>query len=535
MNRTLLIAALSLCACAPAPPPPGISGVSLKMNPNERAPLAGVLEYTSDSEVRPRFILSAEGDADVIIDDAPAAMSGPTPLLGMRPDKEYKVTVSFDSPAGDSTTEGGTFTLKTPPLPDDFPPLEVTTLRPARMEPGYHFIPVMRWTKRGPDREYGVVFALDAAGEVVWYFRTDETINDVKRLPNGDLIYLASRNGRMAQINKLGDLVKHWHSTGVPKDKVPSDSVPVDCDTFHHDFVLMDDGKFLMLSSEAREYEDYPTSETDPDAERATATLIGDVVVEFDHDGAVSRRWSLLDVLDPYRISHGSLGTGFWKKVYEDLLDEPGKDWAHANSLVYDASDDSVIISLNHQSAVIKMRLADSSLAWIHGDPGGWKEPWSDHLLEPVGELTWTSKQHAAELLPSGNVLIFDNGGHRGPPFTPDQPEEEKYSRAVEFKIDEEAMTTEEVWSYGSLDTDHFYSSFLCDVDLQPTTGNVIVTDGARVRRAPGDKGDTPGSGRQWAHIFEVSRETGRKVFELQIEGESGWAVYRSERFNTLY
>jgi len=533
MTRKLITAALFLTACAPAPPV--IEGVTLKMNPNESAPLAGVLEYSADQAVRPRFTLSSEGEADIVISDAPAAQSGPTPLLGMRPEREYKVSVSFEPAAGGAAADGGTFTLSTPALPDDFPPIEVTTLRPTRMEPGYHFIPVMRWTERGPDREFGLVLALDSAGEVVWYYRSDRTVNDVKRLSNGDLIYLAGRDGRMMQINKLGELVKHWHTTGIPKDDVPEGSVPVDCDTFHHDFVLMEDGKFLALSSEAREYEDYPTSETDPEAPRATATVIGDVVVEFDQDGTISRRWDLLDVLDPYRISHSSLGTGFWKRIYEDVLEEPGKDWAHANSLVYDSSDDSVIISMNHQSAIMKMRLKDSSVAWIHGDHGGWGEPWSEHLLEPVGDLIWTSKQHAAELTPTGTVLIFDNGGHRGPPFAPDQPREEKYSRAVEFKIDEETMTTEEVWSYGSLDTDHFFSSFLCDVDLQPTTGNVIVTDGARIRHEDGGMGDGPGSGHHWAHIFEVDRTSGRKVFELQMEGTDGWAVYRSERFNTLY
>jgi len=533
MNRKLLTAALTLTACAPAPPV--IEGISLKMNQNESAPLAAILEYSSDQPVRPIFNLFHEGEELLQITDAPFAMSGPTPILGLRADRNYAVTISFETEGGGTSLIAERHELTTPPLPDDFPPIEVTTLRPTRMEPGYHFVPVMRWTERGPDREFGLVFALDSSGEVVWYFRTDKSVNDVKRLSNGDLIYLAGRDGRMVQINKLGELVKHWHTTGIPKDDLPEGSIPVDCDTFHHDFVLMEGGNLMALSTEAREYEDYATSDSDPDAERAKATVIGDVIVEFDQGGTILRRWDLLDVLDPYRVSHSSLGTGFWKQIYKDVLEEPGKDWAHANSIVYDASSDAVIVSLNHQSAFMKMRLADSSLVWIHGDHGGWEEPWSAHLLEPKGDLIWTSKQHAAELTPTGTVLVFDNGGHRGPPFAPDPPKDEKYSRAVEFRIDEEAMTTEEVWSYGSLETDHFFSSFLCDVDLQPTTGNVIVTDGARTRRSDGGMGDGPSSGHHWAHIFEVDRESGRKVFEMQMEGEDGWAVYRSERFSTLY
>ena len=47
--------------------------------------------------------------------------------------------------------------------------------------------------------------------------------------------------------------------------------------------------------------------------------------------------------------------------------------------------------------------------------------------------------------------------------------------------------------------------------------------------------GDGPGGGHHWAHIFEVDRKTDRKVFEMTLEDETGWAVYRSERFPTLY
>ena len=533
MNRKLLIAALTLTACSPAPPV--IEGISLKMNQNESAPLAAILEYSSDQPVRPVFNLFHEGEELLQITDAPFAMSGPTPILGLRADRNYAVTISFETEEGGTSLIAERHELTTPALPDDFPPIEITTRRQARMEPGYQFVPVMRWTKKGPDREFGLVFALDNAGEVVWYFKTNKSVNDVKRLPNGDLIYLEGRDGRIVQINKLGERVKHWHTTGIPKDDVPEGSIPVDADSFHHDFQFLPNGNFLALSTEAREFEEYATSESDRDAERKPATVIGDVVLEFTPEGEVLRRWKLLDILDPHRISHGSLGVGFWRSIYKDLLEEPGFDWAHANAIQYDPSSDSAIISLNHQSAIVKISLEDSSIAWILGDHGDWNSPHSERLLSPAEELIWPSKQHAVELTPTGSLILFDNGGHRGAPFSPDPPADEKYSRAVEYRVDEEAQTVEELWSYGGLDSDHFYSSFLCDVDLQPTTGNVIVTDGARVKTKSGEMGHGPGSGHHWAHIFEVDRESGRKVFEMSIEGEIQWAVYRSERFPTLY
>ena len=533
MNHKLLIPALTFAACAPAPPL--IEGVSLKMNPSERAPLAAILEYSSDQPVRPVFNLSREGEEMLQITDAPFATSGPTPVLGLRAGQDYTVTISFETEGGVSSLIAEGHEISTPALPEDFPPIEVTTRRQARMEPGYQFVPAMRWTERGPDRDYGLVFALDSDGEVVWFFKTNKSVNDVKRLPNGDLIYIQGRDGRIVQINKLGEQIKHWHTTGIPKEDIPEGSIPVDADSFHHDFEFLPNGNFLALSTEAREYESYATSETDREAEKKPATVIGDVVIEFTPEGEVLRRWKLLDILDPHRISHGSLGTGFWRRIYKDLLEEPGFDWAHANAIQYDPTSDSAIISLNHQSAVVKIKLDDSSLAWILGEHGDWTAPHSAKLLSPSEGLTWPSKQHAVEITPTGSLLLFDNGGHRGPPFAPDSPAEEKYSRAVEYRVDEEAQTVEELWSYGGLDSDHFYSSFLCDVDLQPTTGNVIVTDGARVKTKGGEMGDGPGSGHHWAHIFEVDRESGRKVFEMSIEGESQWAVYRSERFSTLY
>lgn len=50
-----------------------------------------------------------------------------------------------------------------------------------------------------------------------------------------------------------------------------------------------------------------------------------------------------------------------------------GRNWAHVNSVDYDPSDDSIIISSHHQSAVVKIG-CDKKIKWILGAYKGWNK-----------------------------------------------------------------------------------------------------------------------------------------------------------------
>ncbi len=97
-------------------------------------------------------------------------------------------------------------------------------------------------------------------------------------------------------------------------------------------------------------------------------------------------------------------------------------------------------------------------------------------------------------------------------------------------------MTVRQVWRYGGPGGEIFFSPFICEADPLPETGNVLVTDGGRVRdKEGGVSGDVFG-GHHWARIVEVTRtDPPEKVFELVIDNPDkdnsiGWVVYRSER-----
>ena len=148
--------------------------------------------------------------------------------------------------------------------------------------------------------------------------------------------------GNLVEIDMLGNVIRRGHTTGIPRE-FPDRSIPVAVDTFHHDVQEMPNGNLIGISTEARRFENYPSSEDDPEAPPVDAIFVGDVVVEFSSDGGIVRKWSLFDLLDPYRIAYGSLDTGFWSRTYPDM--EGGvKDWSHTNSVLYHVSDNSVIV-----------------------------------------------------------------------------------------------------------------------------------------------------------------------------------------------
>ena len=164
----------------------------------------------------------------------------------------------------------------------------------------------------------------------------------------------------------LGNTVAEWNAIGHDPELEP-DAIPVDTDSFHHEVYELPDGDaadFLVLSSELRTLPDYPLNETSPTQTESEARVMGDVIVAFRRDGTVVQEWKVLDILDPYRISHDSLDPE-WQLVY----DGDTRDWSHGNAVILDPTDGNLIVSLRNQDAVVKIDRETGELVWILGAP----------------------------------------------------------------------------------------------------------------------------------------------------------------------
>ncbi len=529
--------------CGDATPPAFSAPPSIATNPNPAVPLAAVVSAETD-EPSALLITVSDGEHEWTVPVSPELGTRHSlPVLGFRPGLEHRLQVSARDAAG-NVTPAVPLVFETPPLPEDFPSLHVSVSEPDRMEPGVTFFSLMRWPDGGiEDDSFGLAVALDAQGEVVWYRRSDKAFADPHRMANGNLLTMIGNN-RAEEVDMLGNVVSRWHASRHPNPEanaeVPEGSIPVATETFHHDIQEMPSGNLLVLSTEMRRIADYPTAVGDDTAPKAAANVIGDVVVEFARDGSIVNEWKLMDLLDLQRLGYESLGAVWDQWAYVDV--EGGtKDWAHGNSVSYDADTDSILVSLRHQEAVISLSRERGQLNWILGTHEGWGERWAPYLLEPEGDVEWQYHQHAAATTANGSLLLFDNGNFRAMPPHPQMDVGDSYSRAVEYAIDPAAKTVRQVWSYGGPDDEIFYSPFISEADQLPRTGNVLITDGGRVRDQQGLPSANIVGDHHWARIVEVTHDDHPdKVFELTVDSNDaedaiGWAIFRSERLPSLY
>ena len=89
-----------------------------------------------------------------------------------------------------------TLEFETDPLPDIFPTIELAVAEPSRMEPGITPFDTFRWLESGPVSDYGLLVAVDDAGEVVWFYEANHGVGDALKLSNGHLLYQSERKGR---------------------------------------------------------------------------------------------------------------------------------------------------------------------------------------------------------------------------------------------------------------------------------------------------------------------------------------------------
>ena len=286
----------------------------------------------------------------------------------------------------------------------------------------------------GKPSHRGWLLGVDQSGALSCVHKSDRPVQGVRRKPDGNLLVTVV-DGLVLEMTLEGDILRQWYATGRYRDRAPpANGIAVEAETFHHGVNLGPDGNLLLLSMEIREFDNWPGSTTDPNAPRERAKVVGDIVMEVRPDGSKVNEWRLLDMLDPYRITYGSRAKYWVQRGYPDT-----NDWCHANCTAYVAQDDSILVSLRTQDAIIKFDRKTGALRWILGAHGNWQRPWSDRLLTPDGAVAWNFHQHDCSVTPAGTILCFDNGNHRAQPFERAVPPEDNFSRAVEFAVDEDA------------------------------------------------------------------------------------------------
>ncbi len=518
---------------------------------NDNSPLSAWIQVSTEEPA----VVSAElvsGDHRVEVPPTEPGTDHELAVVGMRPDRTYTATLTALPP--DPTTSGSdsgaaattTVEVVAGPLPPDAPPLAVES-DPDSVQPGVILLNVGRlgsFPEEGQeppppvahDRE-SFALALDEAGEVVWYYDSTQTIDQVSMTTEGTVLMLF-RAGGGREVDLMGRTVREYVTDRVAERSTdgfgrplvgddPELVVPVEVHQFHHELTDLGDGRIVTLVPELVEVDGFtsPQCEEDPATFEGRYQLVSDEIVIFDRaTGAVEDRWALADMVDPRELP----GWAFCEAVVPDPFfpEAPDAgDWSHANAVLVDESTNEVVVSIRHLDMLLAFRYrADEAgpsgeVLWSTGPSG-------TAALVGADPSAWTYGQHAPEWEDDGSLLVYDNGNNRPEPLDGPAPPGPA-SRAVRYDIDRSGSVPEFslAWEWVTPDDDGnpVFGPFVGDADLL-ANGNVLVAHGGRRQ------------GRPWVvEAVPEGTDAAEVVWRLAVDDDDqNWFVYRASKVPPL-
>jgi len=189
-----------------------------------------------------------------------------------------------------------------------------------------------------------------------------------------------------------------------------------------------------------------------------------------------------------------------WEHVMDRATGEFAFDWAHNNTAQVIPPNET------HEKEVAagrpsRFRPGNIFFSYRSNDVIGVIERDTGHIVWAWGPGV-IDGQHKPHMLPSGNVLIFDNGPLRG------------WSRVIELN----PLTEEIQWEYGAAEEERFLSGYISSAQRLPN-GNTLICSGGESR------------------LFEVTRDK-EVVWEFvnPYHHERSWkCVYRCKRYSPEY
>ncbi|MGL4337864.1 MAG: aryl-sulfate sulfotransferase [Turicibacter sp.] len=440
------------------------------LNPYENSPLTALVIFQTPVETSVKVSVRGHDEQTTIRHEFPNTTTHLLPIYGLYPNEENIIELMLDD---GSKTE---IKIQTAPLPNDFTlPTYVMAQKEKLNDDLYFFTP----------SSTGYTAAYDMNGEVRWYL-TSSNVWDVKRLNNGNLLLSSNRTvappyymSGLAEMDLLGKIYTEYNIPG----------------GYHHDVYEMTNGNFIAA------------------ANNPNTQIVEDYLVEIDRStGVVVKEWDLSKII-PSDVSKSEN----WTET----------DWFHNNSVWYDSTTDSLILSGRHQDAVISIDYKTNVLNWIIGDSTGWPDELQPFFFTPNDPLfEWQWSQHAAEVLPNGDIFIFDNGNNRSKSPVDYIAAQDNYSRGVIYSIDTQSMTISQQFEYGKNRGADFYSPYISDVDF--INPNQYLVHSGGISKINGIPSNVPAFFTPGADMSSITVEllNNEPIFELHLPAH----YYRSEK-----
>ncbi len=437
----------------------------IKVNPYDFNPLSALVMFETEKPLQISYTVT--GDVPYSLSIEGYKTSHEIPVICLYADRTNEVLITATDESGNETVY--TYDIATDPLPDEPFTSEITV--PKENDEGY----IMALNLQGRSIDY--VYFLDTTGEPRFYIHEGFMVNIIFTDEGTILLnpYHMTTQGLIEEYSNgiietdyLGRIIKYY--------KIPFE--------VHHSFEVLPNNNLLIATSDESAY-------------------IEDTIIEVDREtGEIVDEWDYKEFLDMDRVArigvHSNSG-----------------DWIHINSVLYDEETNSIFAS-GRQQFVISIDKDTEEINWILGEDYGYSDddPSKEYILKSIDDdLEYPNGQHALSITDDGHLLLFDNGNMRSDENGESIPNDENYSRAVVYDIDEENMTVEQIWSYGEELGTTYYSSFISSVN-QLDNGNYLVNFGAgNVNRDIEGADDVEST-----LIAEVSKESDTVLFEIKLD-----------------
>lgn len=430
---------------------------------------------------------------------------GTTSILvaGMKASTTYHLRAQAQ--CGDTTLNSGDLTFTTGALPSTipFPALQVSRPNPSSSSESAG-IELIDTTVPNINLMQG--FFTDRDGNPIWYYDVGQGNYPFpfKLLPNGHFVFnIVPPSPGVAilrEVDLAGNSIREMNANQLAQ-KMQSAGFDFTPTFYHHDMLPLDNGHLIVLMNFSKSFTNLP-------GYPGTIEVIGDGLVDLDPNWNPVWAWNSFDYLDVNRHLNGL------------------PDWTHSNAVIYSPSDGNLLLSMRHQSWVLKIDYENGggsgNVLWRLGYQGDFA------LMQGDDPSLWFSFQHFPSLINQNGsqttLAVWDNGDNRvldtsgticGTSSTP-----ACYSRATIFQIDESGMVADLLWA----DAPGYFSEWGGSV-VQLSNGNVefdinspLIPPGPNVA----------------SEVQEVTQTgTPQTVWKMDIPLPS--YAYRAYRFPSLY